>query len=249
MFAPLDVAQQAWLAAQFAAWAALLLGGFLQARPGTPRRLHIQTATRILSSLVLAVTAWSVYIFNRGIALSIFPLLVAAGMTLGLLGDLFMAGVLPAPDRTLAGMAAFGLGHILYIGAGLLVRLSLGLPADPASLAAWTAWLLAGAAGWYVFVMRGQRFSAFHFMALLYALLLASTAGVAAGLAVQVAAFIPFALGAALFFFSDMLIAAGLFSQQTSRLGDNLVWFTYGPGQMLIVFSAVTVQLWLPRSI
>lgn len=60
MFAPLDVAQQAWLAAQFAAWAALLLGGFLQARPGTPRRLHIQTATRILSSLVLAVTAWSV---------------------------------------------------------------------------------------------------------------------------------------------------------------------------------------------
>ncbi len=249
MFSSLNVAQQTWLAAQFAAWATLLLGGFLQARPGTPRRLRIQTATRMLSSLVLAVTAWSVYIFNRGIALSIFPLLIAAGMTLGLLGDLFMAGVLPAPDRTLAGMAAFGLGHILYIGAGLLVRLSLGLPAGPASMAAWAAWLLAGAAGWYVFVMRGQRASAFHFVALLYALLLASTAGVAAGLAVQVAAFIPFALGAALFFFSDMLIAASLFRHNRTRLGDNVIWLTYGPGQMLIVFGAVYAQWILPRSI
>jgi hypothetical protein len=249
MFSSLNVAQQAWLAAQFTAWAALLLGGFLQARPGTPRRLHIQTATRMLSSLVLAGTAWVAYAFSRGVALSIFPLLIAGGMTLGLLGDLFMARVLPAPDRTIAGMGAFGMGHILYIGAGLLVRLSLGLPAGPAGIAAWVVWLLIGAAGWYMLVMRGRRPSAFHFAALLYALLLASTAGMATGLAIRLSAFVPFALGAVLFFFSDMLIAAGLFTPRQSRLGDDLVWLTYGPGQMLIVFSAVYVQLRLPLSI
>lgn len=249
MFTSLSVAQQTWLAAQFTAWAALLLGGFLQARPGTPRRLRIQTGTRMLSSLVLAITAWGAYVFSRGVALSIFPLLVAGGMTLGLLGDLFMAGVLPAPDRILAGIAAFGLGHVLYIGAALLVRLSLGLRFGQAGLGAWVAWLLVGAAGWYMLVMRGRRPSAFHFVALLYALLLASTAGVATGLALQLSAFIPFALGAALFFSSDMLIAAGLFSHRESRLGDNLVWLTYGPGQMLIVFSAVYVQFQLPLAI
>lgn len=249
MFLSLNAAQQAWLAAQFTAWAALLVGGFLQARPGTPRRLRIQTATRMLSSLVLAITAWSAYAFSRGVALSIFPLLVAGGMTLGLLGDLFMAGVLPAPDRTLAGMAAFGLGHVLYIGAALLIRLSLGLPLGPAGTGAWVAWLLMGTAGWYVLVMRGQKPSAFHFVALLYALLLASTAGLATGLAIRLSAFIPFALGAALFFFSDMLIAAGLFRPRKTPLGDDLVWLTYGPGQMLIVFSAVYVQCRLPLSI
>ena len=76
-----------------------------------------------------------------------------------------------------------------------------------------------------------------HYAALPYALLLASTAGFATGLALNISAFIPLALGCALFLLSDLLIAARLFSGVFFPLIDDVVWLTYGPAQMLIVYS------------
>ena len=64
--------------------------------------------------------------------------------------------------------------------------------------------------GRHVLALRGQDLSALHRGALLDGLLLASTAGVAKGLALQVAAPSPFALDAALFFISHRLIAASV---------------------------------------
>ena len=79
-----------------------------------------------------------------------------------------------------------------------------------------------------------------------YALLLASTAGVchrprASGRP----RLIPLALGAALFLFSDLMIAAKLFAgSETRRIKiDDLIWLTYGPGQMLIVYTAFYLLL------
>ena len=46
------------------------------------------------------------------------------------------------------------------------------------------------------------------------------------------------ACGAALFFASDMILAWGLFRGPIPRQTE-LVWLTYGPGQMLIVFGAL----------
>jgi FtsH-binding integral membrane protein len=37
------------------------------------------------------------------------------GMVFGFLGDLFLASVLPAPDRVLASIAAFAVCHVFYI--------------------------------------------------------------------------------------------------------------------------------------
>jgi hypothetical protein len=76
-----------------------------------------------------------------------------------------------------------------------------------------------------------------HWVALPYALLLASTAGVATGLALQDTAFWPMAAGAALFLLSDLILAAQLFNGRRFRLIDDVIWLTYGPGQMLIVYS------------
>ena len=113
----------------------------------------------------------------------------------------------------------------------------------------WTLWLVVGVIGWYLAVFRGQeKRSALHWMALPYALLLASTAGVVTGLAVQDPVFWPMAIGAALFVLSDLIIAGRLFnprplgSQRHSDLIDNTIWLTYGPGQMLIVYSVGSVR-------
>jgi len=46
------------------------------------------------------------------------------------------------------------------------------------------------------------------------------------------------AWGATLFVVSDMILAAERFAGAQSHLIDDWVWLTYGPAQMLIVYSA-----------
>jgi len=60
----------------------------------------------------------------------------------------------------------------------------------------------------------------------------------ASGLAVQAPAFVPLALGSALFLLSDLILAAQLFSGVHFYLIDDIVWLTYGPAQALIVYTA-----------
>lgn len=229
--------QRAWLIALLIAWAALLFGGLVARTPQPGRAGRLPVQTRILSSVMLVVAGWSWALFSRGTAAAGYATWIALGMTLGLLGDLFMARLLPAPEPVLAGMGAFGLGHLAYIAAGLRFGTQHGLDALLPRYGAWAAWLLIGVVGWYLVAGRGQKATPLHWIALPYSLLLASTAGVATGLTLQAYAFLPLALGAALFLFSDFLIALRLFSQRRFRQIDDLIWLTYGPGQMLIVFS------------
>jgi uncharacterized membrane protein YhhN len=80
--------------------------------------------------------------------------------------------------------------------------------------------------------------------ALGYTLLLAGTAGVTAGVALQERRLFPLALGAALFLTSDLILAFELF-RGPFAYDTACVWLTYGPGQMLIVFSilaAATIE-------
>jgi hypothetical protein len=220
-------------------WAALLFGGFIFGS-GADRRMP--RWTRLASSLVLVVAAWVVTLVAPSGPLGSFALLIAVGMTLGFVGDLFMARVIPIPNRFFGGIAGFALGHVAYIAAGIGLANALNVPAMT-RLGAWLAWLLIGALAWWAIVYRGQQRTALHWATLPYSLLLASTAGVATGLALHQPVFLPFAVGAALFLFSDLLIAAQLFAVRFVRERafvvnvDDLIWLTYGPGQMLIVHT------------
>lgn len=63
------------------------------------------------------------------------------------------------------------------------------------------------------------------------------------GLALQVSAFWPLVIGAALFLASDTLIGGNWFNDLNFNLLHDVIWLTYGSGQMLIVYSAgVTIQ-------
>lgn len=218
-------------------WALLLVGGFAFGRTNADRTRRMPVWTRLGSSLALVVAAWLWY----GVALSTeasgFALLIALGMTLGFIGDVALASVLPLKQPVLAGMAAFGLGHIAYIAGMLLFAGGHRLFSPLAFALAEIAWLLVGVAGWYTVVFRGRAHTALHWAALPYALLLASTAGVATGLASQHTALVPLVIGAALFLLSDLILAGQLFGGLRFPLISDAVWLTYGPAQALIVFS------------
>ncbi len=227
-------------------WATLLFGGYVAGRHAAVGERRMSRWTRIASSFVLVLAAWLSVVLAQGSNLGPFPLLIAVGMSLGFCGDLFLARLLPFPSHTLGGMAAFALGHVAYIVAGLRLAAVLGLDASGVRLISWLAWLLIGLLGWYFVVFRPQKqHDVLDWAALPYALLLASTAGVFTGLALQAAVLIPTALGAALFLFSDLMIAAKLFAgRETRRINiDDLIWLTYGPGQMLIVYTSFYLLL------
>jgi hypothetical protein len=233
-----------WLIGLLLLWAAFLFGGFIFGTPDAEQTRRMPTWTRMVSSLTLVVAGWSWYWFTRGQAANSFALLIAAGMTLGLLGDLFMASRLPVPQPVLWGIGAFGLGHVAYISAFLRLGNQSGLNAAGPRWIAWAVWLVIGLAGWYFAVYRGQQPTMLHRAALPYALLLASTAGLATGLAVQAPAFVPLAIGGSLFLLSDLILAARLFNGVYFYLIGDIVWLTYGPAQALIVYSVSSVLNW-----
>jgi hypothetical protein len=232
--------QQALLLGALAVWAALLFGGFLFGRRNTEGTRRMPTWTRMASSFTLVVAAWLWYGFTRETPVGSYALLIALGMTLGFLGDLFLAPLIPVSQPTLAGIAAFGLGHIAYLAALVGFANAHGLNAPGPRWGALAVWLLIGLVGWYLVGFRGQKPTTLHWAALPYALLLASLAGVATGLALQSSLFIPLAIGAALFLLSDLILAGELFSGLSFPLIGDVIWLTYGPAQALIVYSVAS---------
>jgi hypothetical protein len=230
--------QSWWLLALLIIWVVLLFGGFIFGRVDAANEGRTPTWARISSSLTLVVAGWCWYLFTLTSSAAWFSLLIAVGMTLGFLGDLFMAGLIIAgSNRVLGGIASFGLGHVAYIIAILIFAGQHGFDLPGPRWGAWAVWFLLGLVLWYLTVFRGQKATALHWAALPYALLLASTTGFATGLALQAPSFTWLALGAALFLASDLILAAQLFNQLHFPLIRDVIWLTYGPGQMLIVFS------------
>jgi len=195
------------------------------------------TWTRIASSVTLVVIAWLWYVFTRELPVGVYAVFIAVGMSLGLLGDLVLAAVIPISQPIMGGILAFGLGHGAYLVGVVLLGNRYGLNAPLPRFSTLALWLLIGLVGWYAIVFHGQRPTVLHWAALPYALLLASVAGLFTGLALQSTVFVPAAVGAALFLVSDLILATQLFNGRAFPLIGDLIWLTYGPAQALIVAS------------
>lgn len=240
----LTTAQTTAILILWAAWALLLFGGFATGRFNEAGTHRIPTRNRMASSfaLVIAASAWSLMASGP---LREVSLLIALGMALGFLGDLFMAGlIIQGDNRVLGGMASFGVGHLVYIGG--IVHFANRFDHDGwgGVIAALVVWWIIAAVLWFIVVYRGAaERSALHLAALPYALLLASTAGVATGVALQTPGMLVLAAGAVLFLLSDLLLAAQLFNGLHFRGIGDAVWLMYGPGQMLIVYALPLASL------
>jgi uncharacterized membrane protein YhhN len=231
MFAVHNAATLGWLLALLAIWAALLVGSVIAPWAALSKHSNQATRLRLASSAILVIAAWSWYLAARDTPhVAAFALLVALGMTFGFLGDLLLAEILPLKHSFLAGIGAFAGGHIVYIAAILSVTPHVQSTLEGIAL-------LIGLVGWYLVVLRGPDAGLLRWAALPYALLLATTAGLAAGLATQAGAFVPLAVGAALFLISDLLVAGERFGGMRFPHVRDAIWLTYGPAQMLIVYA------------
>ncbi|MDZ4670224.1 MAG: lysoplasmalogenase [Phototrophicales bacterium] len=208
-------------------WAFLLLGGWVMGSYNPAQTHKVATWRRMGSSVTLVIAGW-LWMVGHGGNLAMW---IALGMSFGFLGDLFMAGlVIKGEKSVLGGMSAFGLGHVCYI-IGILGMNSV-------NIAVLVGMLMVAVALWYVVVYRtAKEISVLHYAALPYALLLASTAGFAGGVALTNSAFILMAIGAVLFLISDLILATQLFNGVHFKGIGDVVWLTYGPAQMLIVYA------------
>jgi uncharacterized membrane protein YhhN len=232
-----------WFIVLWVVWAVLLVGAMATGNVVGQHSAALPTAARMGSSLTLVVVAWlAYYLWRAGPARRVL-LCLAIGMTLGAVGDFFNAGWLdfvPVLHGTLGGIAAFGLGHIAYITGAIDLGRRAGIIRPATMLAAVLVWQLVGLVGWYFVVMQGSENRDLVWPALPYSLLLAGTAGVTSGLALVDRRLAALAVGAALFLASDLILAFGLFRGHFPYQTEA-VWLTYGPGQMLIVFSALSI--------
>jgi hypothetical protein len=228
--------ERRWLAGLLLLWGSFLFGGFLFGTTDSAQSQCIPTWARMASSLTLAIAAWSWSLSARGDC-RLFSALIALGMTFGLVGDLLLADVLPMPDPVPAGMAAFSLGHIAYISAILFLGRRAGIKAPFRRWGSLACCLAVGLAAWLVIVSPSRAPAELRWAALGYTLLLAMTAGLALGLALQAPELTPMALGACLFLISDLILAGQLFGRFQLYLLNAAVWLTYGPAQMLIVYG------------
>lgn len=158
------------------------------------------------------------------------PPAIGAGLALGALGDWFLSR--PGDRAFLAGMAAFGAGHLAY--AGQFLAWGQGAPPPgPAlaflALALSTELWLAPHAGSLRWPVRG------------YVLLIAGMA-----LAAMTVTGRPLsALGAAMFVASDLLLAIEKFTPRGRALGGIglAVWVLYWTGQALILAGSLPEPL------
>jgi uncharacterized membrane protein YhhN len=220
-------------------WAGFLFGGFAFGKMNAEQTHRIARPLRMFSSLTLVIAGWAWH-FNAPATQGDFPLWIALGMTFGFLGDLFMARLIVKRDEhVLFGMGAFGVGHVFYI-IGLLKF----APIDSTFWLSWAFWAGLGVVSWFFLIWRtAQQRELVHLIALPYAVLLASTAGFATGLALHTGGYVVMAIGAALFLLSDFILALQLFNGLKFKGIGDIVWLTYGPGQMLIVFCLWTLTL------
>lgn len=203
------------------------------------------TTARVGSSIVLVAAAWLSAAWWRQLGLGRFAFWIALGMTAGAIGDFFNAGWLefvPVIHGVLGGMVAFGLGHIAYITGCIDLARRTGLSDRGPLAVAIIVWQLVALVAWYLVVVQGTEARSLMGPALPYSLLLAGTAGITAGLALQDRRLIALAVGAALFLASDLILACELFRGHFA-LDTECVWLTYGPGQMLIVFSTIAAAV------
>lgn len=196
-----------------------------------------------MSSAALAAAAWINWLWRGGDRLAPACASIAAGMTLGMLADLYGACKALRFTEPLAMIVPlFALGHVFYIAGMLTLARYLQLTSRPGwsrgFVIAVVLYNLAGLALWAALVHPSDDLPAMHFPTAAYTFFLATAAAVMATVTCFDRRFLPVGVGGLLFLVSDGFLAVRLFQDNWGHLGD-LCWITYGIGQMLIVYGVI----------
>jgi uncharacterized membrane protein YhhN len=147
-----------------------------------------------------------------------------------------MARLVRVPNRLVFGMAAFGVGHLMYSAAfwGVCVQTSARPGGLVASLAL-AVLLVIGA--WRRLIRKPGGSRAINLGSLGYAVLIALMVVLAFRVATQVTCLMGLGVGALLFLVSDLVLGNWQVRGHAWTSVNDLVWTTYVLGQLLIVSS------------
>lgn len=187
-------------------WASLLAGGYLFRRARTRRRL-LPPWVQAASAVTLLLLAWYGYLLTRaGTDTASYAFGIAAAITLNLVGGQLAAGAV-ASRRTLSGISAIAVGHLLYAAAMAQYGAALG----GVRLLALSLWLLVGALAAGTVLLRTRlRRPLPELAAAAYTLMLFAAAGFATGLALTAPRFGVLAAGALLLLSCDLILLVEL---------------------------------------
>jgi len=216
----------------------LLAGGLTLGRPNADRTCRLPTPLRMTLSVILVLAAAIGWLAGaRGTSVEGYAALIFAGMAVGFAGDLVMARVIRTPNRLIFGMAAFGIGHVLYLAGLLRITSQTGKPPGVTlaalliAVSAFCAW------AWYTQVRKPGSSMAINAGSLVYGLLIGCVTALAIALALRDAHYLGLALGALLFLCSDFVLGNWIIHGHVWPGVNDVIWSAYVGGQLLIVFS------------
>jgi len=196
-----------------------------------------------MSSAVLSLAAWINGFLHHRDRFGLFAVLIAVGMTFGMLADIYGAfSAIRFTEPLAMIIVLFSLGHVAYIGGTLVVAHRLQLTQRSQwkkTLGSFiVVYALMGFGLWMVMVYPSDNLPHMHLAVAVYTVFLAVTAAVMATVARFDRRFLAIGIGGMLFFISDGFLGVRLFQDNWCGIGD-LCWITYGIGQMLIVYGAI----------
>lgn len=217
-------------------WALAYILGLVLGAPNEDRSRRLaRPAKLIMIGVVLACAA--LWLLATGGRPASFGWLILVGLLAGAVGDLLLADFFAVQRPEIAGMAAFGVGHALYLAAALTIRARLG------AVGAWPVLLAAGlgaalAAGlWAAFIRNPGGSRALNTGSLVYGLLLGAAAAVGLEVWIETGRMALLAVGLLVFMASDLLLARYLIRREGFPSVRDVVWILYSAAQVMIAFS------------
>jgi hypothetical protein len=226
-----------WWIAQVGLFAAGMVGPWRDPpERKTNGRLALPFRMALSLSLVFAAVAiWR----DADPETAVYARWAAFGMSASFVGDLVMARLIPVPNRLVGGMAAFGIGHALYITA--YTRMADAAAASIFNSGLWGAlavYLAVTVVGWNRLIRKPERGAAVNTGALLYGAWIGVMASFAVALATALGgAWWLAAAGGFSFVASDFLTGATEIRGRPMRNSNDWIWATYVAGQMGIVYA------------
>lgn len=196
-----------------------------------------------MSSVALSIAAWLNWGLHRRDLFGWACALIALGMTLGTLADLYGAfRILRFTEPLTMIIPLFAMGHVAYIGGMMMLARRLNLIRRPGwgktFANAVVLYDLAGLVLWSTLVRPSADLPHMHVPTAVYTVFLSTAAAVMAAVACVDRRFLAVGIGGLLFLVSDAFLAVRLFQNNWHGIGD-LCWITYGIGQMLIVYGVI----------
>lgn len=200
--------------------------------------VRLPLPVRITLSFLLLVAALFIALTAPGT----YSYWVLPGMAFSTLGDLFMARIIPLPNRLYGGIGAFSVAHVFYVTAFVQTLGERGHAPGSIFVQSLFFYVLVTLAV-FIFLVHnptGKLYKEIAIPFLFYILWIAVMAAFAATLAVNTGGWSYLvAIGALSFVISDLIIGVTVLGEKKFPRSELWIWLTYVLAQMCIIYAGL----------